>query len=195
MHKTILAGIAIFFTGILSAGLAQEWVEVFPSNSPTARVGHTMTSLSDGRVVLFGGLERDGTLRNDTYEYWNGEWQEYVIVTTRPPARRSHAAWGVGNKLYVQGGYGEGGGFLSDLWEFDPDPLPAVENWRFIHSVTGKGARASHAAVPLPNGDVLIFGGQTADGKQQDAWWRIGARGNGRRWHRCPTSGRAAAHI
>lgn len=177
MKRTGMAWVGLWLAAAVSVSRAQEWQEVFPSNPPPARVGHSLTALADGRVILFGGLERDGTPLNDTHEYGNGEWQEYIIVTTRPPARRSHAAWGVGNKLYVQGGYGEGGEFLSDLWEFDPDPPPAVENWRFIHSVTGKGARASHAAVPLPNGDVLFFGGQTADGRQQDAW--VAYRGTG----------------
>lgn len=177
MTKTTMAGLAWLLTAVPLAVTAQEWQEVFPTNPPTARVGHSLTALDNGRVFLFGGLERDGTLLNDTHEYRDSKWQAFTTITSRPPARRNHAAWTQEGKLYVMGGFGEEGSYHSDLWEFDPDPPPAVENWRFICTVTGQGARANHAAVPLPNEDVLFFGGVTAAGAQSDAW--IAHRGTG----------------
>ncbi len=169
--------IGVVALAMLTAANAGEWWEVFSADPPEARMGHSLTALDDGKVYLFGGLTQTLEMRNDLHVYWDDEWGRLDDLTVRPPPRRNHAAWGMNGRLYVMGGVAAGGSFLSDLWEFDPAPPPAVEPWRHVGDTTGMTARAHHAAVPLPNGDVMFFGGQSAEGVQKDVW--IAHRGTG----------------
>lgn len=83
-------GITVLFGG-LSAELGDDnfplndtweydgevWVEVTPTDSPTARWGHAMV-YDEARevIVLFGGIDMDGNRLNDTWEYDGNTWRQ-----------------------------------------------------------------------------------------------------------------------
>lgn len=55
----------------------EVWVEVTPTNLPTARWGHSMI-YDEARevIVLFGGIDVDGNLLDDTWEYDGSTWTQ-----------------------------------------------------------------------------------------------------------------------
>ncbi len=52
----------------------QEWTTVNSTNPPSARYGHSLTTLPDGKVLLYGGENSSMDMYNDLYSYDNGQW-------------------------------------------------------------------------------------------------------------------------
>ncbi len=164
--------ISVLIAAFPILALADEWREIFPTNPPSGRGGHSMVPLGDGRILLFGGVDDSG-VRDDIHLFQNGEWSP-VVTTNFPPARRNHVAWRLNNKMYIHGGLDRGTNYLDDIWQYDPLPSGSNTDWQAVGVSTAMGARAYHTAIPLTNGDVLFTGGR--DGTEvwpRDAWvWR-----------------------
>jgi len=115
--------------GWLATGLArplfQDWDQKEPPNSPDARYGHSMVTLPDGSVLLFGGLDGGGVVRNDMHVFANNEWSQVTLANGTPPGRYGHTAWAYNNSMYIQGGLGKGVAgkttLYEDLWHCDTD--------------------------------------------------------------------------
>ncbi len=60
------------------AGAAGQWRELSPSTSPSPRFLPVMATLSDGRVLLFGGQDDNGGM-NDTYIFDQGDVSVYLF--------------------------------------------------------------------------------------------------------------------
>ena len=115
---------------------------------------------SDSRtVVLFGGLQADGALSNDTW-VWNGStWMDYPGSEVQAPPAREMASMAFDPKLHqliLFGGEGAGGQLLSDTWAWNGASW-YDETGRFAGP--GPGARADAAMAYDGRGDLLLFGG------------------------------------
>jgi hypothetical protein len=93
---------------------------------PSRRANFSMTVLSTGEMLMFGGEFFDGettTVYNDLFK-WNverNEWKQIESLNT-PPPRCSHQAIQYQDKVYMFGGeYGTLDQFYHyrDLWELD----------------------------------------------------------------------------
>lgn len=144
------------------------WTEITAaSGGPSARAGHTMTTL-DGRAYLFGGLGAQSPL-NDLWTF-DPAAGSFVLVnaTNPPPARRNHAATEFGGKLFIFGGLTNGGQFLDDVWSYDP----AANAWT---EVTSQGSRPDPRAFHqvISNGRRIYLGGgfgTSSNGAFIDRW-------------------------
>ena len=116
---------------------------------------HTATLLSDGRVLVTGGVGK--TPSAELYDPATNEWTR---VSSMSIWRAYHAAWRLEDgRILVSGGLGK----LDSTEIFDPatgswTPGPSMTEPRYIHTVT-----------PLGDGRVLLVGGQTeeADNKRR----------------------------
>lgn len=126
-----------------------------PGNLTDGRAEHTATLLTDGRVLVAGGLNGTTTLKSaELYEPNNNRWRRVGELVT---ARRLHTATLLpDNTVLVAGGIG-GGNALSSAETYNP----ATSAWTAAGSFT---ARRSHTATLLPNGRVLALGGKDANG-------------------------------
>lgn len=160
-------------TGFVTSGFARPrgdlaWIEITPSTGgPSARAGHTLTAVG-GQIYLFGGTPTPGTDDLWRFDSSTGAFAQ-VHATNPPPARSSHAAASVDGKLFVFGGLSpSGGGFLDDVWSFDP-PANA---WTKVTIVGESPApRAFHQAVS--DGQKIYFGGgfgTSSEGAFIDRW-------------------------
>lgn len=52
--------------------ISEGWVLIKTTHSPSPRTGHAMTMLPDGRVLLFGGVDADGNVLDDTWVFDGG---------------------------------------------------------------------------------------------------------------------------
>lgn len=134
--------------------------ESWTTNSPmtTARQGHSLTLLSDGRVLAAGGYNMvSGRLQTaEIYDPATGQW-----VATGPmiEARSSHAAVLLLNgKIVVAGGWGADGQTIASTEIFDP--LTGL--WSGLPPMTTPRSRPSRTL--LHDGRVLVVGGEDADG-------------------------------
>ena len=138
-----------------------SWSAVAPIWQPT---GATVTRLANGKVLMVGAYV--DTSEAVTYSYAVAELYDPAAATWRPAgvpswARSGHTATLLqnGNVLVVGGAVDEGG--------FDNVPSraelynPISDSWR---EVGADVFRAGHTATLLPNGKVLIAGGNNPQG-------------------------------
>jgi len=170
MKKAIIFALALVLCLGLSIG-ADEWKPITPPASPSARDGHSMVTLPDGRVMMFGGEKADGELSNDLYAFESSNWSLITPNGGSPPKRSDHRAWVRGDQMYVNAGKGETG-FLDDTWAYNT----VLNQWNEIQinpdPFSGKipTGRQGHTMTPASDGRVYLVGGENEQGFLSDVW-------------------------
>jgi Galactose oxidase, central domain len=124
----------------------------------TGRYGHTATLLTDGTVLITGGIKssdgNDGGISTSTAEIYDPSSNTYTPTGTMEAVRDLHAATLISNgKVFVTGGDFT----LPSAEIFDPAT-------RTFSATGSMGVRRSaHAATQLRNGEVLVAGGATTE--------------------------------
>lgn len=132
-----------------------------------------------GRVVVYGGWNRTGGLRGDTWE-WDGRQILLVAAAdSSPPARAGHElAWDpIGERCLMFGGR-TAEGLQNDTWGWDG------RTWRRL-DVAGPPPRWFFGMTTVePWGAVILFGGAAEENDLADTW-----RWDGSRWTRLTAAG------
>ncbi|MEU7867123.1 DUF6603 domain-containing protein [Dactylosporangium sp. NPDC049140] len=137
--------------------LTGAWSAV--SDLGTARSGHTATPLPDGRVLLAGGTgaRAQGGAALAGAEIFDPIAGKFVAAAPMTDARTRHCAVALpgGSILVIGGALATGGrdAALAYCEVYDP----AARTWTPTGSLTAP--RAGHQATPLPDGRVLVTGG------------------------------------
>ena len=97
----------------------EGWEYVNPAGVPDARYGHSMVVMPGPQTLLFGGEKPDGSMADDLQIFQENYWSEVPPNGDTPPARKGHASWGSGSKMYIFGGISATGA-INDLWTYDP---------------------------------------------------------------------------
>lgn len=172
MKNAYLSGFYLMILFMLSTCIfAQkgDWNQLDPPNAPSARQGHSMVTLPDGRVVLFGGEGPQEDLFNDLFIYQEDDWEEVTPANNPPPARSFHSTWAEGEDMFIYGGKGNGT-LLNDLWKFDVN----TNLWYDFGNPAGSMLqRHSASSNVLPDGSVVIFGGKDGNGTRLKDCWKI----------------------
>jgi hypothetical protein len=137
-----------------------------PSNTPLGRAYHTATLLSNGKVLIAGGMGDgypDGTkptfeeLFDPTLNNGTGGFTPTAVMVY---PRIFNTATALNNgKVLIAGGGPTFGGFLLPFNElFDPNGLAGAGSFGLNGSLLT--ARLNPMAVLLLNGNVLILGGE-----------------------------------
>jgi hypothetical protein len=133
----------------------------------TARYQHTATLLSDGTVLIVGGVDSTGSPTTSA-ELYNPATQTFTAVAglqgSLSTARFAHTAtllrWG---GVLIAGGYDSKGNPLASAELYDPSCTCIYLNTDNNNVVSGMSvSRAAHTATPLNDGTVLIVGGAGA---------------------------------
>jgi hypothetical protein len=131
-----------------------------------ARYAHTATLLSDGRVLVTGGLERDRVALNSA-EIYDPKAGQFSLAGPMTTKRTGHTATLLRDgRVLLTGGSANTfyQGALASAEIYDP----AKGSFRAVGSMSA--ARLAHRATLLPDGRVLITGGQAVtDGKLNSA--------------------------
>ena len=95
-----------------------NWRNIQTINPPPARLGASLTQISDHEVALYGGQGEYRML----LDFWvldldTHEWRE-VEVEEAPPPRKFHVAFFYDGTLYIAGGVGQDGKPRRDLWGY-----------------------------------------------------------------------------
>ena len=132
------------------------------SSMSIPRFGHTATMLSDGTVMVVGGLTTGGVVTGsaEIYRSTTSAWENSYINQNLPPLRAHTATLLKDGRLLVVGGTNSGGP-LNTVYAYNPaapaagwvaqDPLP--------HHLY------SHTATLLFDGRVLVAGGNDGFGE------------------------------
>ena len=162
------------------AGQSGTWTATGSLN--TARVQHTATLLPNGKVLVAGGAIASGlfSASAELYDPASGTWTATGSLNT---ARFSHTATLLPNGMVlVAGGFGSHQPHLllasAELYD------PASGTWTATGSLST--ARDDHTATLLPNGKVLVAGGDSVNFRERGTL-RPGERdldGHGQPQHR-----------
>ena len=181
---TLLPDSTVLVAGGLSGGTALSSAETYnpatglwtAAGSFTARRSHTATLLPNGRVLALGGKGTDSNSLNNAeiYNYTNRTWSNALLgppfpanqVFTLNDARSDHTATMLPNaQVLIAGGLGGGNAVLgsTELYEYAVPTFSVTKN--AAGATTQMNAtRAAHTATLLPNGKVLVAGGQSMTG-------------------------------
>jgi N-acetylneuraminic acid mutarotase len=144
-------------SGILSsAELFDPATGIWTLTNPltTGRAYHAATLLSNGQVLLTGGIGTNSVLAStELFDPPSGTWSPGADMQI---GRDSHTATLLPNgTVLLAGGYNGGYqiGILSDAELYDP----TIDSWKTTGALNA--AREQHTATLLPNGQVLVAGG------------------------------------
>jgi hypothetical protein len=165
MHRTVLCAGAVL--AALPATLAaQDWVRVFPTNSPPANAGHGMAydAINDRTVLYGGGLASGRT--NQTWLFDGLDWSQATPAVSPPPRAGHPLAYDTARgQVLLFGGVGVGTGVLADTWVWDGT------NWTQMTPTLVPPARRSHPLVYHPGrATCVVHGGYGATGTLTDTW-------------------------
>ncbi len=166
----LVVAIIVLMLGLASL-LSAQLLAVTPSQTgrwaPTkdmsqARTGAAAIAMSDGSVLVTGGVDESGTILSSAEVFAAGGTFKSVAPMNVP--RTGHTAtWlkgasGTGRYVLVTGGTSTGGVVLATAELYDP----AANTWAY--SVPMSEARSGHPAAALPNSSVLVSGGANSYG-------------------------------
>ena len=143
------------------------------------RNSHTATLLPDGRVFILGGWTNQGTVVTDTAEIYDPSTDSFISIGSSGNYRASHTATLLKNgKVMIVGGWGHrtslefyDDGPQNDGQIFDPsdNSFTRIDDDYDLHK-----PRQWHTATLLPDGSVLIIGGNDHLGDNEMDYWQNG---------------------
>ena len=138
----------------------QNWTELHPTTSPSARQDSGLARDANGNLVLFGGALASG-VAGDTWTWDGTNWLLHTPAMSPPPRRLGHLGYSPQlGAVILFGGIDASNAQLSDTWKWDGT------TWLNVSSSFGPGSRNGHALAEGPNGDVVLFG----DSDRNDTW-------------------------
>ncbi|MBK9441773.1 MAG: fibronectin type III domain-containing protein [Comamonadaceae bacterium] len=134
-----------------------------PAGNLTARREHTATLLANGKVLVAGGFNGGYLPSAELFNPSANSWSPAGNLTT---ARNNHTATLLPTgKVLVAGGYGTSS-YLFSAELYDP-AIGASGFWTSADSLST--SRYAHSATLLPNGKVLVAGGNSVGGNAQSS--------------------------
>lgn len=123
-----------------------------------SRAAHTATRLADGKVLITGGMQRNGVFYDEA-EIFDPETNRFAKVRARMAAPRvSHTATPLADgRVLIVGGWSDRTGPTRSAEIFDP------RTQRFAPAGQTHLARSGHTATSLADGRVLVAGGYDGD--------------------------------
>jgi hypothetical protein len=123
-----------------------------------------MANDNSGHVVLFGGMNQNSRMLNETWMWDGTNWKQHSPANN-PGARQSASmASDASGHVILFGGYpGFGATDLDDTWSWDG------ENWTQQHPAGNPSARITAALIYHAPGQVLLFGG-LGHGVSNETW-------------------------
>ncbi len=166
-QKRILIGL-VFSALMLSSFLyAQDWHTVTPPGAPSSRQGHSMVTLPDGKVLLLGGEDHQGTLFNDIYAFADNDWEKLIPTDNQLPPTSGHSMTAMpDDNIYFVFGGKTADGYSNDIYEFNQNTNDFIKREPQGDKPPG---RANHNAFEN-EGDLWIFGGRNETGPLSDCW-------------------------
>ncbi|KAJ7455225.1 hypothetical protein B0H11DRAFT_2067149 [Mycena galericulata] len=133
---------------------------------------HTLSAFNSTMLLVFGGMpspsvalstQPDSSWLLDVYDRLRPEFTHETLGWADEPIRRIHhaAVTATTGEVYIFGGEkADESGLLSDCYVFNP----STSEFTALPTENGPPALTGHAAIILPNGKILVFGGLTSTG-------------------------------
>src|SRR6266568_4515031 len=124
-----------------------------------ARTGAAAVLLADGKIFTTGGADSNG-IPQASAEIFDPATGQFSLATSMTVPRSNHAAIAlISGDVLVTGGLTSGGGFSDTAEIFNVQ----TQTWALLEASLGSGL-AKHAMASLPDGNVVIVGGESTSG-------------------------------
>lgn len=156
---------------------AQAYVAPAPlADVPFKRKNAALADMSDGSLLLFGGVDGNSVL-DDTWVSTTGIGWQYLDPVTKPPARWGHGMATCNAGAIIYGGFDENNKPLDDTWVFNmaDNNWYAITNWGTTNTVevmpleARPPARGGHLMDNMGN-TIVVFGGTDGKYYMNDTW-------------------------
>ena len=157
MHRTLSVLTFLILASISARGGAQ----------PVGRIYHSMLTLNDGSLLMFGGVSRHGFGPMDLRDTWlydidSGSWQK---ISDLEPGDVIGAAYDIQSDRIITLNY------QGETWAFDP----SGREWERRNPAIGPSGRCGHGIVYDSQSDrTILFGGfactDVSDPLLNDTW-------------------------
>jgi len=176
--KTGTAPLTVTFTdqsiGILNGwawyfgdeNFTEAWTQQNASAGWSARIDHSSVSMPDGSIVLMGGY--DGGFKNDVWRSTdNGTTWTQVNASPGWYARWGHSSVAMPDgSLVLMGGNQYIFTAFNDTWR----SMNNGATWTQVNASPGWTARRLHSSVAMPDGSIVLMGGEDSSGYKNDVW-------------------------
>ncbi len=163
-----LSGFVFLLLNSVCFSQSGDWTRLQPPASPPARAGHSMAEIGEGKALLFGGCDTNGTAMNDTwiYDCSLNTWTQ-VTGSSKPTARSCQAMARIApDKVLLFGGW-NGGTRYGDTWLFNLEKM----QWAKVNASNNPSPRRNCGMAQLYDGRVLLFGGEIAGAADTNDTW------------------------
>ncbi|MCQ1539531.1 PKD domain-containing protein [Methanocalculus taiwanensis] len=157
--------------------LTASWTEVNSSAGWSGRTGHAAVTLSDGTIIVMGGLDSNYQNKRDVWRSIDGgvSW-ELVTAAAGWSGRQYHTAVAMpDDSIVLMGGYD--GAVKNDVWRSEDNGA----TWIQLTQAAGWSARFGHGTAVLPDGSIVLTGGFNLITRFNDVWR---STTNGETWMR-----------
>ena len=146
------------------------WTQQTAGAAWPARYLASSVALPDGSIVMMAG-----TMDNSQYSFMNDVWRStdkgatWTEVNASPGWSGRSAPSSVAlpdGSIVLMGGVGYGGGFWHDVWRSTDDGA----TWTRQTASPGWSARGYQSSVALPDGSIVLMGGENSTGFTNDVW-------------------------
>ncbi len=163
------------YTSFVADTKSNQWVQLNPPNKPSARIRHSMATISGiHKVVLFGGWDGSGNCDGSLSSFCSGTWvfdvsdNNWINMNpaVHPTARDQFASSKLYNtdKVLLFGGYN--GTRNNETWIYDYSD----NAWTQMNPASSPSARNYPALTAIYKTDkFVLFGGN--DGALDDETW------------------------
>ena len=149
------------------------WTQMTAHAGWSGRCEQGSVVMPDGSIVLMGGVSNDMP-----YNYTNDVWRSTDNGATWTQMT-ANAGWAVRSQfssvampdgsIVLMGGTGIMGALYNDVWRSTDDGA----TWTQVTVHAGWSARSGHSSVAMPDGSIVLMGGQTltaGNGFLNDVW-------------------------
>lgn len=146
-----------------------NWTQLTPASSPSPRSQYAMAyDAFDHEIVLFGGYDGSSVL-SDTWLFYRGSWHLSSTPTQMGPRQFATASYdAIDQQVILVGGLNST--YVGRVWTW----AFHGGTWKHIATHGGPSNAVQPMSTTLPNGAVLLFGGQIEVAGQStfsDASW------------------------
>ncbi len=167
------------------------WIQVNSSAGWSPRLYHSSVVLPDGSIVLMGGY--DGNFKNDVWRSMdNGVSWTQMTTSAGWSARYLHSSVAMPDgSIVLMGGYI----FRNFPYLKTNDVWRSTDNGATWTQMTGSAewsGRTYHSSVAMPDGSIVLIGGDDASGYKNDVWR---STNNGATWTQVSSSAGWSARL
>ncbi|MCK9593517.1 MAG: PKD domain-containing protein [Methanoregula sp.] len=159
-----------------STNNGQTWTLQNTSSGWSARAGHSSIVMPDGSVILMGGY--DGLYTNDTWRSIdNGKTWTLLNASAGWTVRSRHSSVVMPDgSIVLMGGRDGSSYYKNDVWRSKDNGT----TWIQMTAHAWYEGRFGHSSVVIPNGSIILMGGEAWNVPYNNDAWR--STDNGATW-------------